>query len=315
MEILAWIGVFLISLFVLVKGADIFTHAAEAVGKSFGVSSFLIGITIVSIGTSLPELMTSIVAVLQADGLGDTTQIVAANIVGSNIVNIFVAFGLAALLSKGFNIGRSLVKIDLPLLVGATGLSILLLMDGKFDWRDGLISLIGYGIYFAYIYAQRPVEFNWFKTREELGLKQPLLIILGAIALYFGADWTIRSVMQLADLLGITQAVITMFAVALGTSLPEIAVSVQAARQGNAAIAVGNVLGSNMFNLLVILGLPALFSTLTVSAETIAIGIPFLILSTAIFTISTIVPKVSRIEGALYCLLYITFTAKLFGLI
>lgn len=315
MELLLWLGILIVSLIVLGKGADIFTDAAEKIGTRLGISSFVIGITIVSIGTTLPELATSILAVIYADGGGDTTQIVAANVIGSNITNILLAVGLVALLYKGISLRRFLVHVDLPLLAGAVGLVILLCRDGVFDFKDAIITLIGYGVYFAYIYSQRPNKIGWFQRRQKIGLKLPLLIAFGAIAVYFGAEWTVKSVIQVADMAGMTQAVIAMFAVALGTSLPEIAVSIQAASRGNKEMAIGNVLGANMFDLLVVMGIPALMSSLTISKGTLSIGVPFLILSTVIFTISTIFPNISRAEGAMYLLIYAAFIGKLFAII
>ncbi len=314
MSLLFWIGAFFISLAVLIKAADCFTNSAGKVGRFFGLSPFIIGVTIVSIGTSLPELASSISAVLKG-----ATEIVAGNVVGSNIANILLVVGLAAVLSKKgrLQVTRNLINLDLPLLAGGSIILMLMfLWDGKVTFWEGIIALAGYFVYLHYTlkHKERKEKEKEKAKKEKLNLKIILGLVFGAIFIYYGANYAIESVVKISEILNIGTAVIALTAVAVGTSLPEIFVSISAARKGNDALALGNIFGSNLFNGFVVLGIPALIKTLDVTPIILSVGIPFFIAATLLYVISGITRKIYKWEGAMYLLIYILFIAKLFNL-
>jgi len=312
MPLIFWIGAFIVSLAVLIKAADIFTDSASKLGGILGLSQFVIGVTIVSIGTSLPELASSISAVLKG-----VTDMVAGNVIGSNIANILLVVGLAAVLSKKgrLEVNRNLINLDLPLLAGAgIILMLMFLWDGQITFGEGIIALLGYAVYLHYTLKHKEKGTKEKRTKEKLDLKIILGLVLGAIFIYFGANYAIESVIKISEILNIGTAVIALSAVAIGTSLPEIFVSVSAARKGKDEIALGNIFGSNIFNGFVVLGLPALFKTLDVTPAVLSIAIPFFIASTLLYVISGITRKIYKWEGAMYLLIYILFIVKLFNL-
>lgn len=314
MSLLFWIGAFLISLAVLIKAADSFTNSASKVGRFFGLSPFIVGVTIVSIGTSLPELASSISAVLKG-----ATEMVAGNVVGSNIANILLVVGLAAVLSKKgrLQVTRNLINLDLPLLAGGSIILMLMfLWDGKVTFWEGIIALAGYLVYLHYTlkHKERKEKKEGKTKKEKLNLKIILGLVFGAIFIYYGANYAIESVVKISEILNIGTAVIALTAVAIGTSLPEIFVSISAARKGNDALALGNIFGSNLFNGFVVLGIPALIKTLDVTPIILSVGIPFFIAATLLYVISGITRKIYKWEGAMYLLIYILFIAKLFNL-
>lgn len=326
---IVWILVFIVSIVVLVLAADKFTAAAEKLGFALGMPSFLIGVTIVSIGTSLPELFTSLAAVFRSTAAVDTTALVVSNNLGSNIVNILLVVGLAAIFAKKLEVKRSLIELDIPLLLLSTGLLILVMMDGQITWMEGLILVIGYAIYLKYSLSEhdrenievtedvrtKPHFLRFIKKRKfDFHAKQVFPLIIFGICMYLGARYTVDSVLNLGDIFNISSALLGATAVAIGTSLPELVVSVQAARKGKFEIAIGNVFGSNIFNVLLAVGGASLIKTLVVPQAMIVIGIPFLIVATLLYAFSGISGKIFHYEGAMYLLIYVLFLAKLFNL-
>ena len=314
MPLIFWIGAFIISLAVLIKAADCFTDSASKLGSILGLSQFIIGVTIVSIGTSLPELASSISAVLKG-----VTDIVAGNVVGSNIANILLVVGLATIFSKKgrLEVTRNLINLDLPLLAGGgIILMLMFLWDGKVTFGEGIIALVGYLVYLHYAlkHKERKEKKKEKARKEKVNLRIILGLVLGAVFIYYGANYAIESVVKISEILNIGTAVIALSAIAIGTSLPEIFVSVSAARKGKDEIALGNIFGSNLFNGFVVLGIPALIKTLDVTSAVLSVAIPFFIAATLLYVISGITRKIYKWEGAMYLLIYILFIAKLFNL-
>ncbi len=317
--LIVWFIVFIASLALLIKSADWFTEAAEKIGKALHISPFVIGVTIVSIGTSLPELATSIIALFR----GDTT-IAIANAIGSNIANILLVAGIAAIAAGTLKVTRSLIDADLPLLMGVTILSVIMLADGKFVWQEGVLSIAFFVIYAVYTIRsseqQDNIPFvNKYRLERKLeGIKVPWpavgVLCLGAVGVYFGADWTVRSLFKIAEILRINSSAIAMTALAIGTSLPELAVSVAAAIKGRYEVALGNVFGSNIFNLLMVIGVPSLFSTLYVDTPSLLIGLPVLVAVTVLYVFSGISQRIHKWEGFVYVFIYIMFIVKLFNI-
>jgi cation:H+ antiporter len=319
LELLKWSVIFVIFLAVLIKSADIFTTKSEELGKILGIPQFIIGVSIVALGTSFPELMTSIIATL--DGY---TTIVSANVVGSNIANILLVGGITAMFAKTIAVEKSLIKLDLPILGTITALLIVTIYDGVFTTFEGLIMMATYGIYIAYNWSehrQSKIRELEEKIEKKISGKNKVSgilitsILVSAVGIYFGADLTIKSIIELSSLLNLAPAAITISAVAIGTSLPELLVSIKAAKKQNYEMIIGNIIGSNILNATIVMGIPSLIAPLAVSSEVITIAIPFLIIATVLFAFSGIEKKLFSFEGALYSILYFVFIGQLFSFI
>jgi len=331
-----WILIFILSLVLLVKSADWFVESSEKIGLALKISPFIIGVTIVSIGTSFPELASSIAAVLKG-----ASEIVAANVIGSNIANILLVVGLSAVAARTLLVKRSLIDLDAPFLAAATGLFIFIVWDGKIVFGEGILLLLAFMVYFLYTIFQRReeiitpelmevlpggMEIKVLPSRAErrrkeikekstkLNFKVFLFLILGIIGLIIGANYTIESVLKISEFLKIPTALIAITAIAVGTSLPELVVSVRAAIKKKYEIALGNIFGSNVFNVLIVAGIPALIKPLAIDSLTFLVGLPFLVIATLLFIISGISRRIHIWEGAMYLLIYILFIVKLLNL-
>lgn len=332
---LIWVLVFILSLALLVKSADWFVESAEKIGLAFKISPFIIGVTIVAFGTSFPELASSIVAVLKG-----ATEIVVANAVGSNIANILLIIGFSAVAARCLIIRRSLIDLDAPLLAAGTTLFIFIVWDKKVVLEEGILLLLAFLVYILYTISRRKegeeesaeivevlpsrIERRQLLPKEEVREKKAVrpklqpnvffFLILGMIGLAIGANYTIDSVLKLSELLKISTSLIAITAIAIGTSLPELVVSIRSALKKKYEIALGNVFGSNVFNLLLVVGIPAMIRPLVIDDLTFLIGLPFLIIATLLFVISGISRKVHIWEGLMFLLIYILFIAKLTNL-
>lgn len=324
MELLIWIVIFIVSLAVLIKASDYFTESAEKIGLFFGLPAFIVGVTIVAIGTSLPELVSSLISVFE-----NSSEIVVGNVVGSNIANIFLVLGVAAIFSKKMNISFEIIHIDLPIFISSAVLLALFIWDGNFTFWEGIISLFALLIYMLYTISLR--EKSTKKSRKinkdvkkllakdkikgnNLPFKVWIVLVISAFFIYLGAKYTIESVINLSDILGIGKEIIAISAVALGTSLPELVVSISAARKGKAEMAIGNVLGSNVFNSLAVMGIPALFGTLIIPSSVLSFGLPVMILATFIYFVMTQDREITKWEGWFLTIFYLVFIGKVFEL-
>jgi len=324
-----WLIVFAVSLVVLVKGADWLITSAEKIGLSMGLSPFIVGVTIVGIGTSFPELISSLVAVFKG-----VSEVVAANAIGSNIANILLIIGVSAVVARRLVVTKSLIDIDLPLLAASTVLLLGVVWDKQITFGESLLMMVVYGIYLLYTILHDDSE-DSREMKEMLPSRQdrrkhmvleagevarPALTVndfvflaAGILGLVLGAKYLIDALVHLSAILNIGAGVIAITAVAVGTSLPELLVSVKAAFQKKSEVALGNIFGSNVFNALVVIGLPGLFGTLAVDAQTFAIGVPTMALATLLFIISGISRRIHLWEGAFFLAVYVLFIAKLFN--
>jgi cation:H+ antiporter len=312
LNIIIWSVIFLASMVVLIKASDKFTYAAEKIGLHLGISSFVVGVVIVSIGTSLPELISSLFAVFN-----NSSEIVVGNVIGSNITNILLVVGAAALLSKKMIIHYKFTKADIPVLLGSALLLTASLWDGKFEFFEAIILLLLYIAYIVYtlrLKRKQKIEIPNGKNKR-FEWKIALTLILSSIFIYVGAKYTIESVIILSELLNIGKEIIAILVIALGTSLPELAVSVSAAKKGKADMAMGNILGSNIFNALVVMGIPSLFGPLTIPTGIIYWATPIMVLATFFFIYMIKDKKITKTEGALLLVIYSLFIAKSINLI
>ena len=316
MELIFWTIVFIISLIGLIKGADLLLEKSEKIGRIIKLSPFVIGVIFVGLGTSLPELTSSLMAVFKG-----YTEIVPANVIGSNIANILLIVGIASIIAGRLIVTKNLIDLELPLLALSTMFFFGVVWDGKIVLAESLFLLAFFGIYFSYVILhkdekeeKKKIEELQLKiNKEKIKSKDILLLVVGAILLFLGANFLIDSVVSLATILGVAVGVITLVAVAVGTSLPELIVSVKAALQKKSEIALGNIFGSNAFNLLLVIGLPGLFATLILDEQTLTIGLPFLVAATFLFIISGISRTIHLYEGAMFVIIYVFFIGKLFG--
>lgn len=306
----------LVSLAVLLKASDWFTTAAERIGYGFGLPGFLVGVTIVATGTSLPELVSSVLAVLRG-----ASEIVAGNVVGSNIANLLLILGLSAILGGHFRVRYELINVDLPFLAGSAFFLALVLWSGEVSRAEGALCLSGFGLYLWYALARQPPAAGEHDAHErELArdprwLRSSLVLLVCAGLIYLGADWTVRAVIELAGLLEIGAEVIAASAVALGTSLPEVAVTITAARRGRPELAIGNVLGSNVFNAFAVTGTSALVGPLLVPDSLLAFAVPLMVIATLLGFFMIMEKEMTKWEGWLLFLFYVFFLGTLFNLL
>lgn len=238
----------------LVKGADFFVDGAASIAKKFGIPDLVIGLTIVAMGTSAPEAAVSI-----AGAFKGSADISIGNVVGSNLINVLVILGLAAVIIP-IAVSVSTVKYEIPFLIAISVLFPILGMDGTMSRIDGIILWICFIAYLIYLFKMAKNG----KEEEESSAKDisiPMALLLtvgGAVMIVFGSDFAVDSASTIARTFGMSERFIGLTIVALGTSLPELFTSVTAARKGNADIAIGNIVGSNIFNYLFVIGTSAL---------------------------------------------------------
>jgi cation:H+ antiporter len=328
MEVIILIGIFILSLVALVKGADFLLSGAERIGMYFKLPAFVIGALIVGIGTSLPELASSISAVL-----ADTGEIVVANAVGSNIANILLVAGLSAVVGRAVaKNGKSkvtgnkivstknLLNLEAPLLVISTVLFLGVAFDGIINRGEAVLITAAFLVYLGYLLFHEDDEEEGInniqknETVKELYPRDYFMLVGGSALLGLGANYLIESVVQLSQIWQINPALISASAIAVGTSLPEILVSVGAVMRGRMDVAFGNVFGSNVFNMLMLVGTIGIFSSLPVDPDTLSIGLPFLAITTFIFFVSVTSRKIYVWEGLMFLIFYAFFILKLFGL-
>lgn len=306
---------FVIGFVVLVKGADLLVEGASSIGRRYRITDIVIGLTIVSFGTSLPELLVNLIA-----SFSGSSQLALGNIFGSNIANILMILGVTAIICP-LPITRSTYFSEIPFSLVATLLvgflanaSLFMAFDhGLYISRvDGVILLFFFALFLGYVYIvskQKQSVHELEVIIEEPMKKSIILIIIGIFGLFFGGKWVVDGAIQLATEYGISESLIGLTIVAIGTSLPELVTSIVAALKKNTDIAVGNAIGSNIFNLLWILGLSALIKPLEFSVIN-NIDIMMIILASTMLIMAVIIgrkPVISRWEGGYFLLAYIIY--------
>ena len=236
--------------FVLVKGADWFVDGASSLASIFHVSQLVIGLTICAMGTSLPEAAVSLVA-----GLKGNSGITIGNVVGSNILNVGIILGITALI-RPLHIQNSTIKYEMPFMMLVTLVLILQGINNTISRFDGIILWLFFLGYLYYIFRMTKNQIE----EAEIKKTNPLFIPLGLVCLMIGSNFAVDAATNIAVSLGVSQRFIGLTIVALGTSLPELVTSVTAAKKGNADIAIGNIIGSNIFNILFVVGSSALIT-------------------------------------------------------
>ena len=239
----------------LVKGADWFVGGAVCIADRFHIPPIIIGLTIVAMGTSAPEAAVSITSAFQ--GAADITI---GNIVGSNILNVLVILGLSAAIIP-LSVTKSTIKVDLPFLLAVTVLMLVLGFDGMISFVDGVIFIVCFIAYLAYL-INHTIKYSAQVEDEDVSTmdmpKAIPMLIIGLAIVVLGSRFAVNAATEIARILGMSERTIGLTIVALGTSLPELVTSVSAAIKGNADIAVGNIVGSNLFNILFVVGISSL---------------------------------------------------------
>ena len=237
----------------LVKGADWFVDGASGIAVKLRIPQLVIGLTIVAMGTSAPEAAVSISAALKG-----SADITIGNIVGSNILNILIILGLASAIVP-IAVAKSTIRVDIPFMLLITGVLLALGWDATITLFDGLIMLVLFAAYLGYMLYMAKKGGEEGEEIRDMNLWQALLYtVIGLVLIVWGADVAVDAATSLARIFGLSERFIGLTVVALGTSLPELFTSVTAARKGNADIAIGNIVGSNIFNILFVVGLSAM---------------------------------------------------------
>ena len=304
MELLLQFGIFIVSIAVLIWASDRFVSAAERIGLSWGVSPFIIGVTIVAFGTSLPELATSIAAVLDGN-----SGIVMGNVVGSNITNIALVMGLTAIAVRTIDLEYNLWHIDIPFLWGSAFLLYFISIDYHISLFEVIICLAGISIFLGYSFKDQMRADK--SKRPTSSWKDYALLLIGGALVSLSASYVIEAIIAISRIINIAPNAIALTAVALGTSLPEVAVSLNAARRGKASIAVGNALGSNIFNTFVVVGIPRLFGNLEIPEAILTLYMPLMIVMTILFGVMSNNRKITRWEGCCLLLFYVWYFGQI----
>ena len=295
MNMLLDILLIIIGVALVLKGADFLTEGASALARRMHVPEIVIGLTIVAAGTSAPELFVSVVSALNG-----TPDLAVGNVVGSNTMNCMLIVGCAAMVAP-MTISRSTVRKDIPFAVMASILLTCIALDNYLGRVDGIILLLGFVVFMAYTLLQ--AKNGQAEPQTEVRQLNPwlslLFLVIGLAMLVAGSNVFVGSASSVAAALGVSEGVIGLTVVAGGTSLPELATSVVAARKGQSAIAIGNVIGSNVFNILLILGMTAVISPLQIEGiNTIDMAV-MLISVILVWLFSFTRFTVERWEGAL----------------
>lgn len=296
----------LISLFLLIKGSNFFTRSAKRIGYHLGFPSFIVGVLLISIGTSLPELASSIKSVFD-----NSSEFVIGTVLGSNIANILLILSIAAIMGKSLHIKRDLMKIDLPFLLGSSFLLALMIWDSHFNIGEAIILLLCLGLYLLNSFLARNKEEELKK--EQISFKDWFLLIISPILIFLGAKFTVTSVKSISEYLKFGTEIIAMSIVGLGTSLPEVCVIMS--KETNTEMKIGAIIGSNIFNTFAVIGIPALFGTLNIPREVLNFPLPVFLISTFLCIIITVDRRINQWQGGLLLIFYIFFIGRLFNFI
>jgi len=314
---------FILGFVLLVGGAELLVRGASKLALAVGISPLVVGLTVVAYGTSAPELAVTIGAVYEGE-----SALAIGNVVGSNISNILLVLGLAASIS-GLVVAGQLIRIEVPLMIAVSVVLWIMSFDGVLSRIDGVILFAGAVIYTVFVIRKSRKETKESKAQFseaydkdkdlDKGPKQiaiqVAMIVGGLILLVFGANWLIDGASEIAEMFGVSNLVIGLTIVAVGTSLPEIATSIMASMRNQKDIAVGNAIGSNIFNILLVLGITSMVAPIgiQVPARAVAIDMPIMIaVAVACLPIFFTDYRISRWEGFLFLGYYITYVLFLY---
>lgn len=289
--------------FLLVKGADWFVDGASGLARKLGIPQLVIGLTIVAMGTSLPEAAVSISAALRGNA-----EITIGNIVGSNILNILIILGVTALIAT-LKVADSTVRYEIPFMIVVTFVLLWLgYTGGQVTWLEGVILWVLFLLYLRYLYMMAKKGKEEEREAEQLSTAKIIgLILAGVVMIVAGSNFAVEGASNLAKALGISQRFIGLTIVAFGTSLPELVTSVSAARKHNADIAIGNIVGSNIFNILFIVGTTALITPVTFASGFVVDTLIAAAVGILLFVCVTRTKELRKKAGIVMLLAYILY--------
>lgn len=308
MEMAVNILLLLVGFVLLIKGADFFVDGSSSVAKILGVPAVVIGLTVVAMGTSAPEAAVSITA-----GIAGSNEIAISNVVGSNIFNMLVVVGVCAAI-KPFELDLDIMKRDFPVnIMAAAILLVMVLVGAKLSRIDGIILLLLMIAYLVWV-VSTAIK-NREKADEDVKKMSPIVSILcivgGLAAIIFGGNLVVNNAQAIALRLGWSETFIGLTIIAIGTSLPELVTSIVAARKGESGLALGNVVGSNIFNLMFILGLSSSLSPIAVDMSGLINCVILFVMTGALFVWCSLSKKLNRPSGIIWVLGYVAYTVYL----
>lgn len=316
LELLKQAGLLVLGFVMLIKGADWFVEGASKLADKFGIPQLIIGLTIVAMGTSAPEAAVSITS-----SLGGNPGIAVGNVVGSNILNILIILGLTAVVTT-VPIQKSTLYIEIPFVVLiSVGLLLLGMWGNDISRIDGIIFWIFFIIYFVYLFVMaKKGKVSAEENNEETEKEKPMpvwlmlvLIAIGGVLIVWGADVTVDSASAIAEKFGMTKRLIGLTIVALGTSLPELITSVTAARKHKADIAIGNIVGSNIFNILFVIGTSAIIAPIGFENSFIFDSVIAIVASVILFFCVLKDRKLKRPGGIIMLVCYAAYLTYIIG--
>lgn len=303
--------IFILALSGLLFSAKFFTSAAEKIGAWFKLPPFVIGIFIVGIGTSLPELISGILAVQNG-----VSEIVPGNIIGANISNILLVTGFAVAINrKTIQLSSTYIYVDLHFLIGSFMFFCMIAYDGTITFTESFLGIFIFVAHSVYLIRGEATPILDITKLSVPKPKFPLLpfgiLLLSSVGIFFSAEFTISSITDIAIWFNVPKSIIALTILSLGTTLPELAVNIVAIRKGNAEMAIGNVLGSSIFNTLMIPAIGSAFGSITVSPDLLGFSLPVMAACGLLFYLLTHDKKISPYEGVLLVLLYLAFMMKI----
>ncbi|HJM25982.1 MAG TPA: calcium/sodium antiporter [Nitrosopumilus sp.] len=309
MEVILSAVLTVVGLILLCFGGNWLVTGGVAVAKKFRISNLVIGMTIVAFGTSTPELAASIAAA------GEHSAIILGNVVGSNIANVGMVIAIAAIIVP-LVVKKSVLKKEIPIMLGVSVLLILISIDGELSQYDGVLLLGGLGVFAVYTFKdamkQRNENKEDFKENtKSISLKSIGLIGLGVGLLYVGAILTVDNAVILAKEFGLSEKIIGLTVIAIGTSLPELITSIIAIRKGHTDIGVGNIIGSNIFNILMIMGVGAALGGVIISSD-VYVDYAIMIIFSLSLLIAIKTGIINRLMGVCLSVGYVIYLAVTF---
>lgn len=296
----------------MIWSAEALSRTAERIALRLGIPQFIIGVTIVAFGTSLPELVSSIFAISSGK-----PEIVVTNVIGSNVTNILLVLGLAAIVAKKLTISFNILHVDLPIFITATFLFCLSALDGKISWMEGIVMVASLIVYVLYLISYRKEhdgsEITQFRISGKASKWTYLEFLISGVVLFFGARLTVSTILQVSEVLRVQPEIVSITVFALGTSLPELFVSISAAKKGLGDIVIGNVLGSSIFNILAGIGIPSIWKSIPLSDTMIWFLVPITIVTALVYFFITQEKQITKWEGWILVLFYCFFLGQVVG--
>jgi len=288
---------FLAGIIILVKSADYFIESIVSMAKWFGISEFFIGLTVVSIGTSLPELGTAFMSLIY-----NKPELIVGNVIGANILDMSIVIAIAAMITN-LIVQRDIINYDLPALLAVSFLFWIFMSDGYITWLEGILFVVVY-IGYVLMVGEERVEISHGKVFER---RKTFFLFLSFIGLLLGAEMVVNSASDITNFLGISTTVFGLTLVSIGTTLPELTTSVMSAWKGEKELALGNITGSVLFNLCIILGISSIFTPIPIVEIVSSISFPIMVGLVIILGIMAMDKEITKFDALVLLAIYISF--------